>query len=247
MIATLCALCLAAPTTLGAWEPDVAAARAFAAQRPGVVTFAVRTEGRLFGYRTRRTVPAASVLKAMLLVAYLRDRDVRGRPLRRADRALLAPMVRRSDNVTATRVRGIVGDRGLYRLARRSGMTRFRTHPVWGMSTVDAGEQTRFFLHLDRHVPRRHRGYALRLLRTIVPGQRWGIGRVAPRGWTLHFKGGWGSGSGAVDHQVALLRRGDLRVSVAIMTTSNGSHAAGKRTLRGVARRLLRGLGRVAG
>ena len=245
MIAALCALCLAAPTTLGAWEPDVAAARAYAAQRPGVVTFAVRTEGRLFGHRTRRQVPAASVLKAMLLVAYLRSGDVRGRPLRRADRALLSPMVRRSDNVTATRVRGIVGDRGLYRLARASGMTRFRTHPIWGMSTIDANDQTRFFLHLDRHVPPRHRAYALRLLRTIVPRQRWGIARVAPRGWTLHFKGGWGSGSGAVDHQVALLRRGDLRVSVAILTTSNGSHAAGKRTLRGVARRLLRGLARV--
>ena len=63
-----------------------------------------------------------------------------------------------------------------------------------------------------------------------------------PEDWRLYFKGGWGSGSGAVDHQVALLRRGDLRVSVAIMTTGNGSHTAGKRTLEGVARRLLRGL-----
>ena len=243
--AAACALCLVAPTTLGAWEPDVAAARAYAARRPGVVTFAVRTEGRLFGHRTRRQVAAASVLKAMLLVSYLRSGPVRGRPLRSADRALLAPMIRRSDNVTATRVRGFVGDRALHRLARASGMRRFRTHPVWGLSTIDANDQTRFFLHLDRYVPKRHRAYALRLLRTIVPAQRWGIGRVAPRGWELHLKGGWGSGSGAVDHQVALLRRGDLRVAVAIMTTGNGSHAAGKRTLRGVARRLLRGLARV--
>lgn len=252
MIATLCALCVAAAapaeppaTTLGAWSPDVAAARAYAARRPGTTTFAVRTEGRLFGHETRRSVPAASVLKAMLLVAYLRSGDVRGRRLRRADRALLAPMVRRSDDVTATRVRDIVGDRGLYRLARASRMTRFATAPIWGMSRIDANDQTRFLLHLDRYVPRRHRAYALGLLRAIVPSQRWGIGRVAPRGWRLHFKGGWGSGSGAVDHQVALLRRGGLRVAVAILTTSNGSHAAGKVTLRGVARRLLRGLGRV--
>src|SRR3712207_7287518 len=41
---------------------------------------------------------------------------VRSRPLRRADRRLLAPMVRRSDNTAATRVRGIVGDPGLRRL-----------------------------------------------------------------------------------------------------------------------------------
>jgi hypothetical protein len=70
---------------------------------------------------------------------------------------------------------------------------------------------------------------------------------VKPRGWDLYFKGGWGSGSGAVDHQVALLRKGRYRVSVAVMTTSNGSHAYGKQTLKGVFRRLLRGLGRVKG
>jgi len=244
VITALCAAaCLAAaPTSLGAWEPDVAAARAYAEQRPGVVSFAVRTDGRFWGHRTTRGVPSASVLKAMLLVAYLRRGDVRARPLRRADKRLLAPMVRRSDDVTATRVRGIVGDAGLYRLAKVARMQRFKTAPIWGMSRVDARDQTRFFLHIDRFVPPRHRSYAMTLLRTVVPSQRWGVGRATPDGWRISFKGGWGSGSGAVDHQVALLQRGDLRVSVAIMTTSNGSHAAGKRTLEGVARRLLRGL-----
>jgi hypothetical protein len=45
-----------------------------------------------------------------------------------------------------------------------------------------------------------------------------------------------------VDHQVALLRRGDERVAVAILTERNASHTYGKLTLRGLARRLLRGL-----
>ena len=245
MITALCAAaCLAvAPTsTLGAWEPDIAAARAYAAQRPGSISFAVRTDGRFWGHRTTHGVPSASVIKAMLLVAYLRQGEVRTRPLRHADRRLLAPMIRRSDNAAATRVRGIVADAGLYRLARAAHMQRFRTAPIWGLSRIDAREQTRFFLHIDRLVPRRHRAYAMTLLRTVVPSQRWGVGKVTPRGWRIYFKGGWGSGSGAVDHQVALLRRGDLRVAVAIMTTGNRSHAAGKRTLEGIARRLFRGL-----
>ena len=46
-----------------------------------------------------------------------------------------------------------------------------------------------------------------------------------------------------MDHQVALLKRGSRRFSVAIMTTNSPSHAYGKETLRGVAARLLRGLG----
>jgi hypothetical protein len=151
-------------------------------------------------------------------------------------------MVRWSDNAAATRVRDIVGDDGLVRLARRVGMRAFTPAAVWGLSRVDAADQTLFLLQVERFVAARHRATVLRLLGSIVPSQRWGIARVRPPGWALYFKGGWGSGSGAVDHQVALLRRGARRVSVAIMTTGSPSHAYAKRTLRGVAARLLRGL-----
>jgi hypothetical protein len=152
-------------------------------------------------------------------------------------------MIRRSDNTTASYIRNLVGNRGLRRLARRVGMRRFTpvAHP-WGNSRVDAADQARFFLHLEQFVPKRHRRRALRLLHSIVPSQRWGVAKVVPRHWEVYFKGGWGSGTGLVDHQVALLRRGPYRVAVAVMTTADGSHPYGKATLRGVFRRLLRGL-----
>ena len=228
------------------WSPDVAAAKRYLAHRGGNVSFAVRTGKRIWGYRRLRVVPAASVLKAMLMVAYLNRREVRDRALGERDLRLLRPMIRRSDNVTASYIRNLVGNRGLWRLARRVGMRRFTpvAHP-WGNSLVNAADQTRFFLHIERFVPKRHRRKALHLLSSIVPSQRWGVARVVPPRWELYFKGGWGSGTGAVDHQVALLRRGPLRVSVAVMTTSNGSHAYGKATLREVFRRLLRGLAAV--
>ena len=151
-------------------------------------------------------------------------------------------MIRRSDNVTATRIRDIVGNGALVRLARRAGMTRFAVNPVWGLSLTTARDQSLFFQRLEELLPERHRRYALRLLKTIVPSQRWGMGQTIPDGWTLHFKGGWGSGTGAVDHQIGLLRRGEDRVSIAVMTVNNPSHAYGKATLEGVSRRLLRGL-----
>ncbi|HEX8742211.1 MAG TPA: serine hydrolase [Thermoleophilaceae bacterium] len=225
-----------------AWTPDVKVAESYAATRRGSISFAVRVEGRLYGYRTTRTVPGASVMKAMFMVAYLNHPSVRDRALGERDMDLLRPMITRSDNVTATRIRDFVGNWRLRRLAKRAGMTRFRTAAIWGHSLIDAAGQARFFERIDEFVPERHRATALDLLESIVPSQRWGVGRVQPDGWRLYFKGGWGSGSGAVDHQVALLRRGEHRVALAIMTTSNGSHAYGKETLRGVAKRLLRGL-----
>jgi hypothetical protein len=224
------------------WEPDVAGAAAWASARQGSVTFAVRTQDRLVGRGLDRQVPSASVIKAMLMVAYLRQAAVRDRPLDATDEALLAPMIRRSDNIAATRVRDIVGNAAIVRLARRAGMTRFVIHPRWGLSLITARDQTRFFLDVEALLPDLHRAYALRLLRTIVPSQRWGMAQVIPPAWQLHFKGGWGSGSGAVDHQVGLLVRGEHRVAIAVMTVGNPSHAYGKRTLRGVSRRLMRGL-----
>jgi len=226
------------------WAPDVAAARAFAAGRAGSVSFAVRTPGRSFGHRTERTAAGASVVKAMLMVAYLNRPGVRSRALRPAERALLGAMIVRSGNDAATTVFVAVGAPGLDRVARAGGMRRWRAGPggFWGASTISAADQARFMLRIDRRIAARHRAYAMGLLRSIVPSQRWGVGRVVPAGWTLHLKGGWGSGTGEVDHQVALLTRGEDRVALAILTTDSPSMAYGNETLRGVAERLLRGL-----
>jgi hypothetical protein len=236
------ALAVPAAATADTWHAHVREAREYAQARAGEISFGVRTRRGLRGVGVERGVPSASVVKAMLLVAYLREPDVRGRRLRAADRALLGPMIRWSSNAAASQVCNIVGTDGLARLARRAHMSHFHATRPWGLSTIDVADQTRFLLHIDRRVPRRHRRYAMRLLGSIVPSQRWGIGRVRPRGWALYFKGGWGSGTGWADHQVALLRRGRRRLSVAILITSSPSHAYGNETLRGISKRLLRGL-----
>jgi hypothetical protein len=187
-------------------------------------------------------VASASVVKALLLVSYLRDERVRRRPLRAADRRLLSPMIRWSQNAAASAVVTRLGAAHINRTAHRGGMPGFALASPWGLSLISAREETRFMLHIDRRIPPRHRAFAMRLLRTVVHTQRWGIAEVTPPGWTLYFKSGWGSGRGRVEHQVALLQRGRERVSVAILTTAQGSHRYGTRTLRGMASRLLRRL-----
>jgi beta-lactamase class A len=222
------------------WRPDMSAATAYAHARVGDIAFAVRTADRFTGYRSDHQEWSASVVKAMLLVAYLDRPSVRGRALSTAEQAVLGPMIRASNNDDAQQIFDMIGQGSLSALAQRVGMTHFATNPVWGETEITARDQTRFFLGIDRFVTARHRSYAMRLLRSVIAPQRWGIGTLAPPGWRLYFKGGWGYGTGLEDHQVALLVRGCARVSIAVLTMNDGSHPYGKATLKGIFARLLR-------
>ena len=237
---------IAAPLAEGyyrplSWSDRKAAAVEFVESRAGVESFAfIDQSGQMRGYRRWRVVPSASVLKPMLMVAYLNLSSVRDRSLTDRDRNLLSPMIKWSDNTTAGIVFNMVGAGGLYRIARRAEMVHFRVHsPVWGLSEITAADQARFFYRIDRYVPMRHRAYALHLLSHIVASQRWGIPPEKPAGWSIFFKGGWASGTGRVTHQVAMLEEGDWRLAIAVLTEFNPSHEYGTKTIRGVAARLL--------
>jgi hypothetical protein len=224
------------------WRPDMPAAVSYARSRIGDIAFAVRTDHRFHGYRANHVEWSASVVKAMLMVAYLDRPSVANRPLDDADVSLLIPMIEHSDNGAATAVIGIVGLSGLRALAARVGMTNFDpVLPVWGETHITSADQTKFFYRIDSYITPRHRRFGMHLLASIAPSQRWGIGEVTPRGWTPYFKGGWGSGTGLIDNQVVLLKRGCSRAAIAVLTMHDGSHAYGKETLRGIFSRLLRG------
>ncbi len=154
--------------------------------RAGSASFAVVDERRrIHGFRRSVHYSSASLVKAMLLVAYLDRRDVRHRRVRRAERGLLGPMIRASDNDAATATYDRLGPAGLQRLAHRSGMRRFIANPVWGGCQVTARDQAPFSSRIRRLMPERHRKYGLGLLRRIVPSERWGIPHGSPAGWRL--------------------------------------------------------------
>jgi hypothetical protein len=245
-VVLLVSLMLAMVPSAGAttWRPRIGRAERWANQRQGSVSFAVTgTKGGIHAHRGATRVPMASTLKVMFMVAYLRQSSVRDRRLRDSDKALLAPMIRRSDNTTATRIADQLGPRPLYRLARKAKMKHFSYTRPWGLSKTSARDQARFMFRFASFIPRRHRDYARWLLAHVVRSQRWGIGRIETKGWRKFFKGGWGSGTGAVDHQIVQLRQRDgSRVALAVMTTGSPNHQYGKKTLRGTFARLLRDL-----
>ena len=219
-------------------------AAAYARARKGNASFAViDTEGRLQGIDTRREFVSASVVKAMILVAYLDLVERRGSSLTDTERSQLTEMIRRSDNASATQLAGTVGSSGLRAVAREAGMrsTTPQAQP-WGLSETTAEDQARLFARIDELVPSRYRAYARRLLTTIIPEHRWGIPSTAPAGSTVLFKGGWlpdDTGAWRV-HQIAKVERGGRELSLAVMTDKNPSQPYGEDTVRGVAARLLK-------
>ena len=222
----------------------VAEARRWADSRSGTISFAVLDEcRRLVGDHRYRVHYSASVVKAMLMVAYLRRDDVRDDALTEAEKAMLGPMITMSDNERANQVYGIVGEEGLYELARDAEMRKFTTMAVWGGSEITPGDQATFVGRIERYVPKRHEDYALGLMASVIDSQRWGVPRLELPGWKVHLKGGWSpqaSGGGWRVNQVALLTDGDRRFSVAIFTSDQPDYVYGQQSIEGVGKRLLR-------
>jgi hypothetical protein len=211
--------------------------------RAGRTAFAVvDSEGRISGVHEHWTFVSASVVKAMLLVAYLRRLGAMGR--QRVDsysNSFLYPMINVSDNSAATQTWSIVGDGALYRLAHEAGMTDFSIVGIWANAQISAADQAKFFFRMDSLIPRQFVGYARYLLSSIAGYESWGIPAVArPRGYTVFFKGGWrGTGLGQLVHQVARLEGHGRRFSMAVMTDGDPSMGYGIGTIQGVTGSLL--------
>lgn len=211
----------------------------FLRERGGINSWAlIDSWGREHGFAPHRVYVSASLVKAMLLVAYLRK--IGNRAPDAGERASLGPMITSSSNDAANTVYYRVGDTALYELARRAGMRRFSVAGYWANAHFSAEDQARFFNRIDRLVPKASRAYARGLLSSIVSYQRWGFSRHSlARGFKTFFKGGWrGTGAGQLVHEAALFERRDTRVSMAVLTDGNPSHDYGTETLREVARRL---------
>lgn len=217
----------------------VASAAAFLAQRAGITAFAVIDDkGALSGVRVHQRFFSASVVKAMLLVAYLRGLSAQNRGLDPTARGLLYPMIHVSDNVAAQAVFEIVGQPGLQSLARAVGMTDFASSASWGFTQISAADQSRFFYLLDRLIPPRFDAYARGLLSGITADQAWGIPAAARPRFRVFFKGGWLPGRGLVS-QASRLEGLRGTFALAVLTAGGPSMFYGEQTIEGVAARVI--------
>lgn len=226
------------------WARAEQRAAAIAQQRPGTVSFAVVSRnGRLLaGHRRANPVRSASVVKAMMLVAYLRMPDVASRRLTRSERTRFTDMITRSANAPAYWTLEQTGWWRIEQMAREAGMRDFR--PIvgaWGYTGITAQDTARFFVRIDRLTPKRHVGFVHRQLAGIIPEHRWGLPPNTPRGWSWHVKGGWING---IVNQAGVFTRGDRRIGVAVLI-EDLRDASGRATIDLVGQRLLKPLARM--
>lgn len=219
----------------------IGAAGAYLQARAGRTAFAVvDSSGLLSGLHVHEHFETASVVKVMMLIAYLQRLASHGATLQPFDRALLYPMIHVSDNEAASAVLAVVGAGALARVAREAGMSDYAPGVGWWAYTqTSPADQARLLFMLGRLIPARFYGYARYLMSTIEPEQSWGIPEAARPAWQIFFKTGQLPESGLVN-EVALLERGPVRFAAAVLTDSDPSVDYGHETIAGVGTRLLR-------
>jgi D-alanyl-D-alanine dipeptidase len=223
-------------------EKSVRAVKAFVSRRASSSFALIDSRGRLHGYQARRRYASGSIVKLMLLVAYLRRLEGRMPPP--ADQELLHTMIVLSGNKVASIMQRKVGTAALWEVARDAGMRDFSISGSWGSSLISAADQARFFGRFDRMIPAGTRDYARDLMSSIDTRQRWGFPRPAlDLGFEAFFKIGWrGTTAGRLVHAVGMFERAGERVSLAVLTDGNPSHDYGTNTIRGAAERAFRGV-----
>lgn len=223
-------------------QAAIAAAVRYLDARAGRTSLAVLdNRGRLSGTRMRSHFQSASVVKVMFLTAFLQRLAADHRPISALDRSLLYPMIHESNNDAASAVLDRVGLAAVARVAREAGMQDYAPGVGWWAFTqTSASDQARFFIAIERLIPRRFWPYARGLMAGIEPEQSWGIPEVARPQWQVFFKTGALPSEGLFN-ETARLERDGTTFTVSVFSVGDPSQAYGEETMRGVGERLLAG------
>jgi hypothetical protein len=220
----------------------IAAAVDYLNGRAGRTSLAVRdSDGRLSGVRLHEHFQSASVVKVMFLTAFLQRLNADHRPLSELDNSLLYPMIHESNNDDASAVLERVGGAAVARVARESGMQDYAPGVGWWAYTqTSAADQARFFVAIEKLIPRQFWPYARGLMAGIEAEQSWGIPPVARPRWQVFFKTGALPSEGLFN-ETARLERPGVTFTVSVFTTGDPSMAYGEETIQGVGAALLAG------
>lgn len=204
LASTGCTLSPSAPEPTGAacrpdpFTPDVIALlNAYGAERHHLTVAAFDDrDGCWYSFRSEQRVSTASVIKVEIMAGVLLRAQNAGRDLTASERSKIAPMIRNSDNATASSLwSSLGGEPGLESIGAQLELTSTdEVGPIWGLSTTTARDQAQFLSRLIRGpgvLNDSGRAQAWEYLTDINPTQRWGITAGVPEGWTVAQKNGF--------------------------------------------------------
>ncbi|MBV9379591.1 MAG: serine hydrolase [Streptosporangiaceae bacterium] len=139
---------------------------------------------------------SASIVKATILAALLRERMQDHEPLSAGEQQLATEMITASDNHAASYLWQDVGAYGFQHFLDLARMTETIPGPgsLWGVTQVTARDQVRLLRVLcspNRVLDAGARAYELGLMANVESGQRWGVSAGAPPWMTVRLKNGW--------------------------------------------------------
>ena len=222
------------------------AAQTFARSRPpvwGVAVF-VPARGIVYAEDADVQVPAASVVKVLVLLVVLEQARQEGRPATEGELALLWPMITESDNDATSELWERIGrGQAVSGYLASVGVTGFRPDPrtSWGVSFVSARAMATILgkLLAGEVLDAPSRALAIRMLDGVIPQQRWGIsaGTSAAAGDRVGLKNGWypGNEGWRVNSVGIVLPRTGDSYAIAIVTGGRASWREGIDTIEGIA------------
>ena len=221
-------------------------AAAFARSRAPIwgVAVVVPSRGLVFAENADTQVPAASIVKALVLLVVLEQARADHRPVSEDDLALLWPMITESDNDATSQLWERIGrGQAVSSYLRSVGVGGFTPDPgtSWGASFASARAMATILGKLlnGEILDTPSRALAIRMLGAVVPEQRWGVtaGTDVASGDRVALKNGWypGEEGWRVNSTGIVWPRAGDAYAIAIVTGGRVSWEEGIETIEGVA------------
>ncbi|MFJ5773502.1 serine hydrolase [Streptomyces sp. NPDC093094] len=189
---------------------------------------------------------SASVVKATVLGALLYESQKQGRGLTTREMTLARAMITKSDNASTTTLWNQLGVTKIKRFLTAAGMTHTVPDPTghWGLTQITVTDEQKLMKLLTAPgtvLSDARRAYALKLMREVVPSQRWGTPYGAPSTVTKALKNGWLQRT--YDHRWRVHSVGafkgnghDYFISVLTLNGSGSTMQYGINTIQGIAK-----------
>lgn len=204
------------------------------------------SSGVTASYHPHQLFHTASIVKADLLATLLLQAQRQHAGLSLAEQRLATSMIEESDNDSASALWETIGAApGLAAADRILGLMHTEPGPsgLWGLTATTVSDQLALLQALtSAHSPltAASRHYELGLMRSVEPGENWGVTAAADPGSSPAVKDGWlpdGSQSGLwVINSIGVLRHDGQRLLVGVLSSGQPTEAVGVSQVQAAAR-----------